>query len=235
MESKQQIFKHIPRIDRKIYPRTFMNEISLVFTYNPIQLDEVFADIERQSRALEIPDVKRINEPGKNSIEIKGKDALITFTSNAVVVSVSASEYKDFNKTEFVWDLLETLMSCAKINPIIWSFTKGNAFIFNKAIPEGRLDDVLRLVLSENLLKLTDDKHLFVEESIDKTRVLACRYGFEKNNNKDCLSLKTMIVSQAYAIKDIKSQVFEVNNLIFEGWHWCISKDIETFMNSPKL
>ena len=84
--------------------------------------------------------------------------------------------------------------------------------------------------LSEDLLKQAQGKGIYAIESDDRTCVFSCRYGFEKYREQDALSLKTMITSQSYAVKGLISQVMEMNELMFDVWHWAMSPGMLKFM-----
>ena len=221
------VFEHIPHVERKIFKRTFMNEISLLFTYSPLKMSEICEEIERISISMGMSVVTK----GDTLLILKDKDALVTWTANAVLVSIPSSEYKDFETTGFVWDHLSVILKSIDVNPIVWSFTKGNRMVFAKAIDEEKKDEIFKIVLSDDLIENGGDKHFYVEESKDKTCVLTCRYGLEKYNGKDSLSLKTMITSQAYAIDGLKEQVFGVNELMYDSWYWCMSEDMFSLMD----
>lgn len=224
------VFEHIPHVERMIYKRTFMNEISLLFTYNPLQISDISEEIERKGISLGMSVVSK----GDVSLVLKDKDAFITWTSSAVLVSLPSSEYKDFTTTGFVWEHLSDMLKTVDVNPIVWSFTKGNRMVFAKAVDEGKRDEIYKIVLSKHLIDNSGDKHFYVEESKDKSCVLTCRYGLEKYNGKDSLGLKIMIASQTYSIDGLKEQVFCVNDLMYDCWHWCMSDNMFSLMNVDK-
>ena len=89
---------------------------------------------------------------------------------------------------------------------------------------------VNQLILSRGLLELSKN-NIYVEESIDKTKVFTCRYGWDKFGEKDSLGLKTMIAFQTYNLENLKGQVFEANELMFDVWDWSVSVEIKKFMD----
>lgn len=226
------VFENIPHVCRKVYERTFMNEISLLFTYNTIKLDIASEVIAHLALDIDIEDINR--DGGKEAILVKDKNALITFTPNAVLVSLPTREYMDFTNTEFLWNDVEKILRELEVCPIVWSFTKGNRWVFNKAILQGQENEVFKLVLSENLLKNTAENHIYVEEATDNSCIFTCRYGIEKVNEKDSVGMKTMITSRSYTVENLCSQVLLVNELMFDVWHWCVSDSVKELMNSKK-
>lgn len=226
-------FEHIPHMERKIYKRTFMNEIALYFTYEQVNLKEVGEGICQCGKALGIEVVP--NDRGNEDIlSLKDGNAIITFTSSGVLVSLPSREYQDFEKTGFIWEHLEALLTESKAVPLSWSFTKGNRWVFNKPIAPKMTDHVYKVVLSKELLENTVDKHFYIESSIDNSHVFTCRYGLEKINGKDSVGLKTMIVSLSYSLNNLKEQIFDVNELMFDVWSWSVSEDVKQLMQKEK-
>lgn len=225
------VFEYIPHVKRVVYKRTFMNEISLLFTYNPIKMDIASEEIARVSQSIGIQSENIIKDEEISSILVKDHNALITLMPNAALVSLPSREYVDFKTTEFLWKHIETLLRELEVCPIVWSFTKGNRWVFNKAILPEQEKEVLKVVLSEDLLSRTTEKRIYVEEAIDKSCVFTCRYGMEKVNEKDSIGLKTMIASQSYTLENLCEQVFLVNDLMFDVWSWCVSDSIKELMN----
>lgn len=125
-------FKHIEHVKREIYNRTFMNEINLFFTYNPIDISEVS---ENFNFLLPTFNGKMVSKED-NMFIYKHKSNLITFTPNGVYVSIPAKEYKDFKTTSDIWDNLGLVLKALEICPNMFLFTKGNLFIFNKPIAD---------------------------------------------------------------------------------------------------
>ena len=93
---------------------------------------------------------------------------------------------------------------------------------------------VYNFVLSKNLLDVTDDNHFYAEEANDKSCVFFCRYGIEKINDKEGLSLKTMITVMSYTVNDLCKQVFQINELMFDCWYWSVNDRIKELMNKEK-
>lgn len=230
---KMAVFKNIPHVDRVIYGRTFMNEISLLFTYNPIKLDIASEVIARVAQPLGFQIDVITKEDGKTAVIVRDKKATISFTPNAVLVSLPTQEYADFTTTGLLWKDVEILLKELEVCPVVWSFTKGNRWIFSKALSREQEMDVYKVIFSEKLLENTTGNHIYVEESVDKSCVLTCRYGIEKINEKDSVGLKTMIASQSYTLDNLCEQVFSVNELMFDVWNWCINNSIKQLMKSP--
>ena len=221
-------FENIPHVERIVYKRTFMNEITLLFTYNKINFESIREGLLEFAVSLGLTETENIS--GEDYIVLKDKDASVTFASNAVLVSLPSKEYSNFENTAPIWNDLEKILTYLQVNPIVWSFTKGNRWLFNKVITEDIAPEVYRVVFSDKLLSLTDEKHFFVEESTDKTCVVTCRYGIDKIREKDSIGLKIMIASQTYTVSNICEQVFGLNELMFDVWHWAVSENVKQIM-----
>lgn len=223
-------FPFIDHVRRKSFNRTFMNEIVLFFTYDQIDLEIVKEDL-----ITILPSIDCCFHPeksSKSSIIYTDKDAIITLTPIGVLVSIPSKEYRDFSKTTSIWEHLETVLKFIGVNPLTWTFTKGNRFVFNKPILKEQYDAVYHLILSTNLLSKANEKHMYVSESEDRTCVFTCRFGMENFQGKDSLGLKTMIISQAYSIEGLASQVLKRNEDMFDCWYWCVSKKTISIMDN---
>lgn len=221
-------FSNIEHKKRKMFNRTFMNEIVLFFTYNPIDITNVEKDITTLLPSIDCSFCAE--KSNKELLIYEDGDAIITFTSIGVLVSIPSKEYRDFTKTSPIWIHLEAVMRHIGISPITWNFTKGNRFVFNKPISEEQYEDAYKLILSDNLLSHSSN-NMFVKESDDKSCVFTCRFGMEKFQGKDSLGLKTMIISQSYSLEGLSDQVIERNNDMYDCWYWCMSKDIISLMD----
>lgn len=223
-------FPNIKHVERIMFNRTFMNEVVLFFTYDQIDLEIVKEDITTLLPSIECTFCPE--KSSKDNIIYTDKDAIITFTPIGVLVSIPSKEYRDFSTTTSIWNHLEAVMKHIGVNPLTWTFTKGNRFVFNKPILKEQYNDVYKLILSNNLISNVNDKNMFVLESEDRTCVFTCRFGMENFQGKDSLGLKTMIVSQAYTIKGLANQVLKRNEDMFDCWYWCMSEKTLSIMNN---
>lgn len=230
-------FKNIQHVGRKVFARTSMNEIIVFFTYAPISLVNTQEALTGVLKGMGLTISRlQLNSNGENNdlVEYQDQDVTVSLTNAGVLVNIPVTKYRDFTSTEFVWNHLEQVLQTLHVNPIIWSFSKGNRFVFAKPVTEESKKNLLTLILSEDLLKQAQDKGIFVVESDDRTCVFSCRYGFEKYKEQDALSLKTMISSQSYEVKGLTRQVMEMNELMFDVWHWTMSPALLKFMDTPK-
>lgn len=226
------VFEHIPHVERKVFKRTTMNEVSLFLTYNPTSLAKM------RQLDLDFGFIKIGNdERGKGHNEMvsyKDKDVLVTFLNTGVLVSVPAMEYRDFETTSFVWEHLEKIMNTLAVEPAPWLFTKGNRFVFTEPITESNRQEALDMVFSTDYLSFVKDRRLFFEESIDKTKLFSCQYGFEESKKEGVITVKYLIATQSYSIDGLCDQIMETNKLMFDGWHWSMSKGMLNFLDQDK-
>jgi len=230
-------FKNIPHVERKVFRRTSMNEILVFFAYAPVSLVSSKDAVENYLKSIGLKFSRwqlNSNEGKEDSLEYQDQDVTVSLTSAGALVNIPVTKYRDFTRTGFVWEHLEQALLTLHVNPIVWSFSKGNKFIFTKPVTEDAKDKLLELILSEELRTMSGGKGIFVEESIEKNCVFSCRYGFEKYKDSDALSLKTMITSSNYQVKNLCDQVMAMNELMFDVWHWCMSQRMLEFMNTPK-
>ena len=232
-----QVFEHIPHVERKVFKRTTMNEISVFFTFAPLSLASKFKDLQ----ALDL-DFGAILIQSDNTdiskgelITYKDKDIAVSLLSTGILVNVPTTDYRDFETTAFAWNRVEDVMKALDIEPAAWVFTKGNRFVFTQPLKEeAQKDEALKMILSEDYLSLASTNRLFFEDSTDKTRLFSCRYEFEKFNGKDALGLKFMIASQSYSANGLCEQVMATNTLLFDGWHWVMNDKMLDFLDKPK-
>lgn len=230
-------FKNIPHVERKVFKRTSMNEILVFFAYAPVSLASSKDALESFLKAIGLNISKlqmNSNEEKDDLLEYQDKDVTVSLTSAGALVNIPVTKYRDFTSTEFVWQHLEQALLILHVNPIVWSFSKGNKFVFIKPVTEDIKDKLLELILSNELRTMSEGKGIFVEESIDKSSVFSCRYGFEKYKDKDALSLKTMITNSSYQVTNLVAQVMAMNEQMFDVWHWCMSQRMLEFMDSSK-
>lgn len=230
-------FKNIPHVERKVFRRTSMNEILVFFTYAPVSLVNCQDALAAELKAMGLTISRlQLNSNGEKDdlVEYQDGDVTVSLTNAGALVNIPVTKYRDFTNTEFVWVHLERALTVIHANPIIWSFSKGNRFVFTKPVTDEVKGNLLELILSEDLLKHTQDKGIFVLESDDRTCVFSCRYGFEKFKDKDALGLKTMITNSSFQVKNLTAQVMAMNELMFDVWHWCMSQRMLDFMNTTK-
>lgn len=226
-------FKNIPHVKRKVFRRTSMNEILVFFTYAPVSLVGSQDALSGELKAMGLSINRlQLNSNGEKDdlVEYQDRDVTVSLTNAGALVNIPVTKYRDFTTTEFVWAHLERALMALHVNPIIWSFSKGNRFVFAKPVTDEVKESLLALVLSDDLLKQAQGKGIYAIESDDRTCVFSCRYGFEKYREQDALSLKTMITSQSYAVKGLTSLVMEMNELMFDVWHWAMSPGMLKFM-----
>lgn len=225
-----KVFEHIVHVDRKVYKRTFMNEILLSFTYNTIMSKEMSDMVDSKARELGLLALED-NDAPEDFLAYKDGEVLVSIAANGVLVNVPATKYRDFKTTNDVWNHLEVLLTVMNVAPMAWSFYKGNRFVFKVPIAEKDVELVKKIVLSSDLMEHSNDKSTYVEESTDKKRFFSCKYGFEKFKESDALYLKTLIATQNYTLENLCGQVMETNDLMFDCWYWATSEGIKQQMD----
>ena len=226
------LFKNIPHISRKVYAHTFLNEIVLFFAYNPVKMGVVGNDI---MPFLSERGYYTITRKTGNVLICRDGNAIVTFMSSGVLVSIPSKEYHDFTTTGCVWEHLEEVLNRISVEPMVWTFSKSNRFIFNTPIRQNEQDAVFKLVLSKELIECSADNHLYVSESEDKTCVFSCQYVLGHMEDKDSLVVKNMLLSSSYSLSNLKEQVMSRNDDMFDCWHWCMSENVLQLMDSKQM
>lgn len=225
------LFRNIKHVERKVYAHTFLNEIVLFFMYKTIDVSSASATIEATLSTFKEITIARKTE---NVLMYKDQEAMVSITSNGVLVSLPSREYHDFKTTADLWAHLETILNTMRVTPMLWTFTKGNCFIFKHAIPDDKREAACRLVLSAELLSKFNDNDTYAEESTDGSCVFTCRYELGNADGKAHLNLRIMLTSLSYSLTDIYRQVMTRNDDMFDCWHWCVSEQVINLMESKR-
>lgn len=224
------LFQNIPHSERTIYKRTFMNEIVIFFMYKQMELtDDVFNGIIANIEYLGCEISMKDKEGGL--ILYIDKNARVTITNKGTFVSLSSKEYRDFTSTSQVWEHLEVILKGMEVSPMMWSFSKGNRFPFNKSISVDNYKDVYNLILSKDLINAASERNIYIEEAKDKSCVFTCHFDIERIKETDGLSLKTTILSLTYSLADLNSQVQMRNQDMYDCWHWTMNDETINLMN----
>lgn len=225
------VFRNIPHVERHIYKRTTMNEIVLFFTYDVISIKEKRDQILSILKQNKLIALSSPENTAQDTIVYLDGDIVISFVSSGVLVNIPASKYRDFHETKGMWIRLGKLLQELNLNTLVWTFTKGNRLVFTNQLDEKDKQEMLKMVFSDNLIKAVGNDRIYVEESIDKKRIVTCRYGFEAYKDKTALSLKTMITTLSYKPENLLQEVFETNDLMFDVWYWTAGEDLKTVMD----
>lgn len=224
------VFDGIPHVERRKYRRTTMNEEVLFFTFNPILLQEMEEKITSLALDLgmqQLPQTK--NE--ENMLAFIDDGIYVSFLNYGIFVNIPTSKYRDFDTTDKVWTHLSKIMSDLNLNPMVWTFTKGNRLVFTKQLDEKTKNSVSEVVFSKEALEKMGTERIYVEESKDKMRTVTCRYGFDMFKDRTALNMKTMITTQSYSPENLLSEVKETNNLMFSVWFWAVNDRLKEVMD----
>ncbi len=226
-----QIFEHIPHVKRHVYKRTTMNEIVLFFTYDVISISERKDQILKLLSEYGLTIMPTSKKEGEDMLVYVDDGVIVTFVSSGVIVNIPSFKYRNFLKTEKIWERLSQIMLALNLNTMVWTFTKGNRLVFTYQLDESAKQTVLKIAFSEAMLAVMDKERVFVEESNDKKRTLTCRYGFEAFKDKTALSLKTMITTRSYSPENLVREVMDTNELMFDAWYWAAGEDLKKMMD----
>ena len=226
-----QIFEHIPHVKRHVYKRTTMNEIVLFFTYDVISISERKDQILKLLSEYGLTTMPTSKKEGEDMLVYVDDGVIVTFVSSGVIVNIPSFKYRNFLKTEKIWERLSQIMLALNLNTMVWTFTKDNRLVFTYQLDESAKQTVLKIAFSEAMLAVMDKERVFVEESNDKKRTLTCRYGFEAFKDKTALSLKTMITTRSYSPENLVREVMDTNELMFDAWYWAAGEDLKKMMD----
>lgn len=228
-----------PQVPYKVYNKTFLKDVHIIFKYSSVPLNETMLDAVKRYFEDKFKGVKIGNTDIKDGVSIKSTDELIWFDFkwNELTICMKSPMYKSFDLTlevmKYALDFFETI-GVAIIEKVI--FYKFNELSYNLAT-DVPVSVVMKQIFSENLLKnMTKedvDTHVSLsrwEKQIafnDNDSIFTIEFGFSrsaKGSNTGSLTLKTQIESNStnMSINNIEDTLKEYNQVLDNAFHWCV-------------
>lgn len=231
-----------PQVPHKVYSKTFLKDVHLVFKYATVHPDEtMLAEVRRYYE--ESFRIKTENVDIAKDINIKSKDELIWFDFkwDELSICMKSPMYKSFELTlevmEYALDFFKTI-GVSVIEKVI--FYKFNELSYNLA-KDVAVSEIMNQIFSKELLEnmsakdIESQKELSRWEKIinyyNKINSFTIEFGFNrdaKENNSGSLTLKTQIESSfsSLSVNDIEFVLREYNQILDNAFHWCVRPDI---------
>lgn len=239
-------FEHI---QRRTYPKTFLKDVHLYIGYPQRVMDNVTVDnlsqFYQQSFHLDVSVAEVVNGVSFTSLDEKVR---IEFLPDQLCLISRFPVYKSFESLRDFWfPLFEKyfhIVGVTLFNKIVLS--KYNELDFQLQNDETTLTDLLKMVYSKDVLELASSDMERNESFLNNVRrewigsmssdddmnsVFNYEFGFRKNSDdfrSGVLTLKTTVASGSISI-DIESGLNEIsryNEVLFDGFHWCVNKSI---------
>jgi len=242
-----------PKIERKVYSKTFLKDVQIKINYTPVSYDNnVFRRILEFTETefnLLVPPNER-----KRDFAIKSEDEMIAFQfkENSAYLKMRHPLYKSFENTKLFRDKLLKYIGTIGVEKIKRvEISKYNELLYRYEDSNSTLKVVMETIFSESLLhfgkgKKELDENFFNETSRWEATGNICgedelqskftyQYGFCKDAESEYsgrLTLKTIIASEKdNSSKDLPNILEKLNLIIDEAFHWCIRKEIIDQMN----
>lgn len=239
-------FEHIPR---RTYPKTFLKDVHLYIGYPQRVMDNVTVDkltqFYQQNFHLDVSVAEVVNGVSFTSLDEKVR---IEFLPDRICLISRFPVYKSFESLQDFWFPLFKkyfqIVGVTLFNKLVLS--KYNELDFQLQNDETTLTDLLKMVYSKDVLELASSDIERNESFLNNVRrewigsmssdddmnsVFNYEFGFRKNSDdlrSGVLTLKTTVTSGNISI-DIERGLKKIicyNDVLFDGFHWCVNKGI---------
>ena len=246
-----------PKQKREIFQKTFLKDINIFFGFEPIETEDCDAqklvDFFSTEFSLEVD-----QEQLTSGVEIRSKDEQLRFSFGLghTELKMKFPAYKSFEfalqwtqKMEKYLSVLGvseiTEIIIGKYNELQYKFRTGQMSSLGSAMKEVFSLDLLKCdftdkdsfdneALKFNGLARWEKRIVMNDEEISDIH-FNIEYGFKKSETQDgegVLTLKTSINKRASSIStnSIKSHMNNLNEILDDGFLWCVDGNIITQM-----
>lgn len=243
-------FEHIPR---RTYPKTFLKDVHLYLAYpQPVMSNETINSLVQffKDNFHDVSYAEVVNGVSFNSLDEKVK---VEFLPDQLRLIIHFPVYKSFDSLQSFWFPLFkkyfSIIGTTTLTKIV--FSKYNELNFQLQKDETSVIDLLKMVFSKNVLTLASSDLETKDGFRNNVRrewigampsddslgsVFNYEFGFRKNSEdlkSGVLTLKTTVTSGCIniGIDDALSELEHYNEVLFDGFHWCVNKAIINIMN----
>lgn len=234
-------------IERKVYAKTFLQQVDVRLEYPAIKQDAItdgdvesffknHFDVGASSSVLLEDDV---------FLKDDQKQLAFLFSADAAMVCVGHLNYRSFYDSVLpnVYHIKDFVFNLLKQEGVVSYIRKVNVFTFenNADLSEDEFSAVLYdNVFSPDFLNVTPTRD--VSEVNGKTTTVQLRvvenvffmtYIIPRENGKYSLFLETILKAEADRLS-LESELERMNNLLYNAFHWSVGKNIITVMNKEE-
>lgn len=239
-----------PSVEREIYPKTFLKDVRMLLSFPTVGQSESidkklanFFDLTFGLKGVCYEDIK------KKKINVYSKVGKIryNFDVSSIELIIGQPTYNSFENTEkyrlialdfislFGYDKVDKVV-ISKYNQLSYS-TSGNdvATVMTNVFSPWLLQNMTEedRSVQKSLARWEKTLHYLGEDETNS--LFTIEFGFKRKSvdqEKDALTLKTQIESQkAYIeIKSLKTLLEEYNQILDNGFHYCISENVKKLM-----
>ena len=244
---------HFDNVERKVYPRTFLNTVFVVFNYDigmePADLISRIKQFVLDGFNLKI-DLTEEELVNGFSIDNPVAGFSYYFSKGNIGVKYMKLDYVSFTETmpPLIYRLITYVRTVLDINMLddiqirkvnVLNVREQNDLPIDK-------DRLVKDVLSQDLLTVSEpakeffglhEAREFCGQTEDKEFVI--HYGVQEGTApegfKYCgLVLDETVVKKKVALQDVDDKLKEVNEKLFDIFHWSVSSNLLALMNQEK-
>lgn len=233
-----------PSIERKVYPKTFLKDVHILFCFsarnNIAELNAKVGEFFNTSFELEGITSSELEK----GMEIFSKNGLVKFDfgTDTVELTVKQPEYRSYENISPLRRRMFEYLQLLEVSEL----QKLTMYKYNQleyqAKNERLVKNVMGNVFSNDLLSDVEESKQGDYTRWEKTKQysdeqsqVTIEYGFRKDANdlnRGFLTLKTQIEStkKSIALTDIEKEMDSFNQILDNGFHWCVKSEIINIM-----
>ena len=241
---------HFDHVERRIYPRTFLNTVFVVFDYNasdePKDLILRIQSFIKDSFNLHVELTEKEYSDGF-SIESKDAGHSYYFSRGSFGVKYMKDDYVSFTETMFPFifrllDFVRVVLSISMIDKV--KIRKVNTL---SILEQGDVHDIkkklVRDILSNDLIALAKptSEYLGLEDVKECTGTtngddFEIHFGFQRRDGSDGFRYVGLVLDESVSRKHVSldtasDDLKEINEMIFNMFHWSITSNVVSLMN----
>ena len=227
-------------ITREVYRKTFLRDVHMVFYFDSVAKDDAF-DIKVKGFLKDSFGLDSATTSGLEKVVSKDKTVTLEFGTEFVKLSIKRPEYRSY-EDDNVKELKSLmfkyihLINVKKLTRL--EMSKFNQLRYSS---DKNLKDIIGSVFCDELSDVIEDgsftrlEKIWTADDEKSNSQFTIEYGFRRDtpDSKDgFLTLKTKIESTGtmIAIEDIENRMEQFNQILDEGFHWCVKPEIINLM-----
>ena len=238
-----------PDVKYRQYKNTFLQNVFITFSFESnVSKEEAEINYKEYSKAFFGLGNNSNNICEGASITKKDMSLSYLFSTNNVSIFFNGQKYVSFSETAIpsIFKLRDYFSKVVKVNtlPKI-SIRKVNIWNIEKSSKEIDVDELMAAIFSRNLINELSTEDLKEEEKeiphfrkavweCDSRKVsirTALMSPIKRNDNFYHLILDTQIDEEKeYHMDTICSDMLELNSVLFDVYHWCVSQSVLDIM-----
>lgn len=244
-----------PKNDREIFPKTFLKDISVSFDFNKVSEERIRNNSLTTFFSSKFEITGLDSEQFASGLEVQSQDEQVKFifASDHVCLKMKFPAYRSFDFAlqwlEYMLDYLRSLEVYEITSLIIGKYNQLQYEIPQNPPKDISVGTVMKEIFSSALLKYDFGDETSFEKESEKFNSLArwekriiindeefpnlrfiIEYGFRESDDrrgKGELTLKTLINNESnISISEIKLTMNKLNEIIDDGFRWCVGDNI---------